>query len=278
MANASQKGNQQRAQTGWMALVCWALVVGLGVTNLAAQSVEPYFTSGKMAQPIPFKAYELIGNWTRDGESYERGDCAFLVDDNGVPRNSCAIQVDELPLNERAHAWIEFFDERLSPLYACGANTMPTLLGDVLKFNFSLRMDAVVATYDMGNWIREIWMDGRRHPPMSHLFYQGHAIGWWEEEEFVVETTNFTFEPSGMDDHAHIATSVMKRVTERYRLTGPDYMEVEITLEDAMFLTEPYTYTHYWQRTDEPLDGHWDCDPNVAFREVDFAYREKYRD
>lgn len=47
-----------------------------------------------------------------------------------------------------------------------------------------------------------------------------------------------------MDDHAHLPTSVRKRVLERYRMTGPDEMTIEITLEDPIFLLEPGKWQH----------------------------------
>ena len=58
-----------------------------------------------------------------------------------------------------------------------------------------------------------------------------------------METTNFTFDPDGLDDHGHIASSTRKRLTERYRRTEPESLEMEITVEDSLFLTEPSTWT-----------------------------------
>ena len=65
---------------------------------------------------------------------------------------------------------------------------------------------------------RDIWMDGRTHPDSSLLFQHGHSIGKWDGDDLVVESTNYTFDPDGTDEHLHMASSVRKRVTERYHL------------------------------------------------------------
>ncbi len=278
MSSMGRKVNQG-ARIAWILGASVALIMIIGVADLPAQSsvnVEEIFS--RPIGPLPPEAYSFIGNWTRDGQSYSRGDCGFLVDQNGIPRNNCAIIVDEMPLSERALAWIEYFDEIQSPLYSCGANTIPTLLGDVLKFQTSLKRDHIFIYYEMGGVERKVWIDGRPHPPEGEQFYQGHAIGRFVDDGLVIHTANFTFDPSGFDDHGHIATSVEKKVTEYYTFTNPNRVDIEITVEDPQFLTAPYTFHHYWIRTDEVMDGHWECDADSTRREVYYAYEEKYLD
>lgn len=249
------------------------MVLAVGPTDLGAQSL-PAFPQRQM---IPEAARGFIGTWMRDEKV--RGNCGDLVDQNGQPRRNCALPVDQLPLTERARAWIKFADELLAPVYECAAHTVPTLLGDVRPFNISMQMDSVLVNYEMGNTFRRIWTDGRGHPPPYELFYQGHAIGRWEGDAFVVETTNFTFDPDGMDDHAHLATSVRKRVIERYTLVPPEHLKIDITLEDPLFLTRPFTWSHTWRKTaDRRLDGWAECDPEVTRREIELTVPEKYPD
>lgn len=185
--------------------------------------------------------------------------------------------VDKLKFHPRLFAWIQFFDELQSPVYECAAHTVPTLLGDVRPFRVTAEMDSLLINYEMGNTMRRVWTDGRGHPPPYQLFYQGHAIGRWEGNELWVETTNFTFDPDGMDDHAHLPTSVRKRVIERYTLTGPEEMKIDITLEDPMFLLEPGTWSHTWRKnTTRQFDGFAECDPDVTRREIELTVPEKY--
>ena len=93
-----------------------------------------------------------------------------------------------------------------------------------------------------------------------------------------VETTNFTFDPDGWDDQSQIATSHLKKLTERYRPTGPDAIEIEFTVEDPVFLKAPFTWSHTFEKTDRPFIGSWDCDPDVALRELYLSVRSRYED
>ena len=160
--------------------------------------------------------------------------------------------VDQLPLNERALAWAEFFDEPLSPMWDCASAGLPSLLGDHFPINIRQATDRVVIFYEHDEYQRTIWMNGRTHPPATDLFYKGHSIGWYEGDTLVVETTNFTFDPDGLDDHGHVASSTRKRLIERYRRTEPDSLEMEITVEDSLFLTEPFTWTRQLRRSALP--------------------------
>ena len=220
MESIGRKANQG-APIAWIFCATMALML-VGVGDLPAQSVDVGALFADPPGALPAEAYNFIGSWSRDSQSYSRGDCGFLVDQNGIPRNNCAVVVDEMPLNERALAWIEYFDEIQSPLYSCGANTIPTLLGDVLKFNIQLKRDHIFIYYEMGGVERKVWIDGRPHPPEGEQFYQGHSIGRFVDDGLVIHSANYTFDPSGFDDHGHIATSVEKKVTEYIHIHRPE--------------------------------------------------------
>jgi hypothetical protein len=231
------------------------------------------------AQPQTFvtdNALQFIGNWERD-ESTSRGDCGGYTDGRGNPLSNCSTPIGQLPMNDRAKAWLAYFDELQSPtLNECSAITVPNLLGDVRPFNIGFKTDRVIINYEQMNIIREIWIDGRGHPPVTDLFHQGHAIGRWEGRELVVETTNFTFDPDGIDDHLHFPSSVRKKVIERYTLLNPDLIRITITIEDPVFLTRPFTYTHQWKRYNQPLVGWWECDPDITRSEMELTAPVKY--
>jgi hypothetical protein len=49
------------------------------------------------------------------------------------------------------------------------------------------------------------------------------------------------------------------------------------TLEDPLFLTRPFTWSHTWRKTTtRPLDGWAECDPDVTRREIELTVKEKY--
>jgi len=251
-----------------------SVIAGAVVAFVMAVSASDGSAQAQTA--ITDNALQFIGNWTRD-RSVPRGDCGGAKDERGTPIEDCSTPMGNLPMNDRARAWLKYYDELQSPaLNECAAITVPNLLGDVRPFGISFKTDRVVINYEQMNIIREIWMDGRRHPPSTDLFQQGHAIGRWEGNELVVETTNFTFDPEGIDDHYHFPSSVRKKVTERYRIAKPDLMTITITLDDPVFMTKPYTYVHQWKRLNKPLVGWWECDPDVTRTEMQLTAPVKY--
>ena len=210
---------------------------------------------------------DFSGNWQLLLAPFSCGE--WNVDDFGQQRTGCSMPVDQLPLNERGRAWADYFDEPLSPMWDCASAGLPSLLGDPFPINIRQSTDRVVIFYEHDEYLRTIWMDGRAHPPASDLFYKGHSIGWYEGDTLVVETTNFTFDPDGLDDHGHIASSPRKRLTERYRRTAPESLEMAITVEDSLFLTEPFTWPRLLRRSAVP-PGEWgDCDPALSRRQLD---------
>lgn len=225
------------------------------------------------------------GIWRKDSSKYPNGsyDCGGLMGANGVPLSQCEIPLNAMrPLmHPRLLAWIQFAgpsDEYLSPRYDCVVDSLPTILGDVYMTQFSRTSDKFIIHYEQGNRDRIVWMDGRKHPPMLDIFYMGHSIGWYEGQELVVDTANFTFDIDGFDDHTHLPTSHLKHLVERYKRTSPTTIELTITIEDPLFLKAPYTYKHFYVKApaNSEMVRVWDCDPAVSRRELSVMAPDKY--
>jgi len=97
-----------------------------------------------------------------------------------------------------------------------------------------------------GMQIRNIWTDGRKHTPVDDLFetFSGESIGTWEGDTLVVTTIGLR--PTneilyGVQGHA-------MTVTERFRKTGPDVLEVKTTVEDPVVFTTPWSFTTNYKR------------------------------
>ena len=70
---------------------------------------------------------------------------------------------------------------------------------------------------------RTVWMNGTGPTPMpGQLFQHGFSRGHFDGNDLVIETDHFTFDPDGLDDHLHMASSVRKKITERYQLIDND--------------------------------------------------------
>jgi hypothetical protein len=232
-------------------IIGMAVLVGalMGDAELGAQSVSYLFG-------VP----DLGGHWVN---RTPRFDCGGLTDDNGEPRIQCSIPVSELLMNARALAWQEFVDESLSPKYDCVGASLPNLFMDPPVWRLLQQGDRVLMEYEKDSVVRTVWMDGRSHPPPTEVFYHGHSIGRYEGETLVVETTNFTFDPDGLDDMGHIPSSTRKRLIERYSLRDPDHLRLEVTIEDPLFLSGPFTYELEHERSADDITAQ-PCDPEAA--------------
>ena len=126
---------------------------------------------------------------------------------------------------------------------------------------------------------RTVWIDGRKHPGPHELLFQGHSIGWYEGDDLVIETTNFTFNPDGLADHIHVPSSAAKTVTERWTRLSPTRMDITYTVEVKLFLKEPWVFTWHYEKTDPPLPRNqvnFICDPSVSWNEALLAEPSRY--
>ena len=95
--------------------------------------------------------------------------------------------------------------------------------------------------------MRTIYLNRTQHNPGLPLWV-GDAIGRWDGDTLVAETTNFT-EYTWLNGAGAPHSEALK-LTERYRsVGGGKYLEVKMTAEDPKVLTAPYTYTRYYERT-----------------------------
>jgi hypothetical protein len=97
----------------------------------------------------------------------------------------------------------------------------------------------VVFFYDdlSGNFFRIIPTDGRPHRTDLEPSYLGDAVGKWEGDTLVIETTNFNTDTWLIDDGAFHSDKL--RVVERLSRKG-DVLEYQATAEDPEVLAEPF--------------------------------------
>jgi hypothetical protein len=98
-----------------------------------------------------------------------------------------------------------------------------------------------------GMW-REIFTDGRPHPPQDRLWptVTGHSIGRWEGETLVIDTVARL--PGEVRFVGAVAFSDQARFHERIRMTGKDALEDQMTIEDPVAFTKPWSLTLGYKR------------------------------
>jgi len=88
---------------------------------------------------------------------------------------------------------------------------------------------------------REIYMDGRPHPPASTIkgeSWLGHSVGHWEGDTLVVDVVNFN-EGTWIDYFGHPHTSQM-HVVERWTRPNKNTLHFEATIDDPGAYTKPW--------------------------------------
>jgi hypothetical protein len=116
------------------------------------------------------------------------------------------------------------------------------------SFEVLVRPDSLgLVTAGGGLQIRNIWTDGRKATSPDDLFetFSGESIGRWEGDTLVVSTAGLR--PTneflyGVQGHS-------MTVTERFRKTEPDVLEVVTTVNDPVVFTTPWVYTTRYKRT-----------------------------
>jgi hypothetical protein len=92
--------------------------------------------------------------------------------------------------------------------------------------------------YDVGQgegWQRNIVMNGSPHLPANIRQWYGDSRGHWEDKTLVIDVTNFSPKTDfqGSRENLHLV--------ERWRRTGPNTLEYEVTIEDPTAWTGPWT-------------------------------------
>jgi hypothetical protein len=108
---------------------------------------------------------------------------------------------------------------------------------------------------------REIWMDGRPHPPeFAPHTWQGFSTGRWENGNvLVVRTTHLK---AGWVRRNGLALSDRATMTERFMRHG-NYLTHVYIIEDPYYLTEPLIKTSGFQLTDQVTMAPYPCSPAV---------------
>jgi hypothetical protein len=155
----------------------------------------------------------------------------------------------DIPYNP---AWKAEYDKRRGQLRdkevkACVID-FPATMESPQPFMLTVLPEQTLYTAGDGTF-RQIFTDGRGHPPKDQLFpsITGHSIGHWEGETLVVDTIGRTAGPvrflgaAAFSDQAHFS--------ERIRMTGKDRLEDVMTIDDPVALTHPWTVTLGYDRT-----------------------------
>ena len=122
----------------------------------------------------------------------------------------------------------------------------------------------IVVLYE-GDLPRQIHMDGRKLPMNPNPSWAGYSVGRWDADALLVETVGFTSR-APLDAFSHPRTEAM-RLRERWRRRDFGHLDVEMTIEDPQYYSQPITfrYTSTLVPDDDLLE--WVCTENEKDRD-----------
>jgi hypothetical protein len=119
------------------------------------------------------------------------------------------------------------------PMGIPSANFVP----EVVKFVQSA--NEIVIFYEADNSYRQVYLDGRPLPKDMNPSWLGYSTGHWDGDTLVVETEGFNDRTwLDMTGHSH---SESLHLTERYHRTDYGHMDIEMTFNDPVMYTKPFT-------------------------------------
>jgi len=239
-----------------------AALAAIGLTLVAAVGVRVYAQDGPDPRTGRFSwetrvtktaemlgVPDLTGTWvvTKREHPVTARICDSHTDSRKLPRNPCRFDASLLHLTDRANAWLNWADERIEGKYYCVPESIPSVLVRAYPVRIEQSKDSITFEHQItihNTATRTVAMDGRRHIFEGAIpLYYGDSIGKYEGNDLVVDTTNFTFDPNGIDYMTNIPSSWRKHVVERYTRMAPDKLKFVLTFEDPEMMHQPYTET-----------------------------------
>ena len=182
---------------------------------------------------------------------------------------------EDWPLNETGKTMVENFDENSNPMVRCGNPGPPKSM--IVPYPVSItRPDAdhFVFERELMKEVRTIHIDHEHDDKKGNPSKLGYSVAHFDDNELVVETTNFTADKWG--SHTGIDSSAQKRLTERFSLAdGGIHLLAEITVTDPVFLSEPVTFIHRWKKLADRAVIQAPCTMEAAQLYLEAGYEDR---
>jgi hypothetical protein len=133
-----------------------------------------------------------------------------------------------------------------------GSIPLATMLSEFTKIVQTPGLTLVM--HELDNATRQIYTDGRPFPADPNPSWLGSSTGRWERDTLVVETIGFN--GKAPLDIAGNPRSERMRITERYRRRDVGHLDVDITFDDPVIYSRPFTIkvTHELQPDTDVLE------------------------
>jgi len=169
---------------------------------------------------------------------------------------------EDWPYTLLAKQLVAKFDDSQNPQIDCQnpgppkANLLPYPL-KITRPNHNV----IIIEYEARNLPRTIYLDRNRAPGNASPL--GHSVGWFEGDELVIETTNFTADRWG--NYTGVDSSAQKHLIERLSLSEEGLaIDMKMTVSDSEYLTTPVVIEHKLRKLPDRNLVQTSCTPESA--------------
>jgi hypothetical protein len=128
---------------------------------------------------------------------------------------------------------------------------------DSLPFEIIQSPKRVLIIFESNHEIRQVWMDGRKHPKDFGHNWMGHSIGYWEGDTLVMDTIGLN-DLTWLDKAGHVHSDQLHLI-ERLQRVRQDRLLLTITFDDPKTFTMPWT-----ARRNYKLEPTWEIEEGSA--------------
>jgi len=127
---------------------------------------------------------------------------------------------------------------KADPYRQCFLPGAPRIMYLDYPFQVFQTPQAIAMTFEWSLAYRLIPIDGKKHPE-DYDSWMGDSRGHWENDTLVVDVANHN-DKTWLDMAGNFHSEAL-HVVERYRMTDPDTIQYQATIEDAKVFTKPWT-------------------------------------
>jgi hypothetical protein len=214
----------------------------LGQVGALGQEVKRAPVQTGPAPRLPDGTIDLDGLWVGGGPIFN------MATQGGM-------KPEDVPLLPAARTIMQSRKEEEDPHYFCMPAGVPRSTPYPFRFvqNYTHKKPTHLFKLEEGNIhsYRQIFMDGRKHPPELDPTWFGHSIGWYDKDTLVIDTVGFN--DKFWFDHAGHPHTEQLHTLERWTRLDLGRLENRVTIEDPGAYARPFTLT-FMARLQAPGD------------------------
>jgi len=234
------------AAAGAVLAVAWVFVAQIAHPAAQGNRGRGAGAAAAAAPSRPAPARDLTGVWfKRTPQGVTQFDGATWTPGIQPPLTAWGLEqkAKNKPNNSGEFQLHETNDPVLTKCYPPG---VPRVYFHPYPFEFIQTPKAVLQVFEYDHFMRRMWTDGRALPKDPDLIWMGTSVGRWvNDTSFEVVTVGFN--DKTWLDRAGAPHSDQLKVTEVFRRTAFDRLELDVRMDDPKALGKPWTATGYFE-------------------------------